>query len=1238
MFSILQWNANSLSSNGHEFKLNVDLIKPEIICIQESFLSEKQNFVISGYNCIRLDRTHHRCGGVATFIKNGIPYTIEDQGKDIEFLSISIKCNNTSYIISNVYIPRYHPTMKLDEVNKIFSKKNSIICGDFNGKNTIWGSPITDTWGNIIEGLLHENNLVVINNGSPTRFDFIDPSKHSHLDLTLVSSNLASISTWEVLDINCGSDHSLIKSTFGMDVYQEELFIPKWNFNKADWDKYKLLSEEYLLEITKQNIASIDEYNSKLISAINSAALLSIPKTKPCLRKPVPFWNEECSEAIKARKAAKNKVLKSRNPKHYIDYKQARARARRVIKQSKREYWEKFCSSLSYKSDINKVWKTIRNFNRAGTNHCSPQLKNNNIPIFDSTEKANIFAKQFSFVSSDDNYSQSFLLHKQKFESEHKKLFDKQPNNNSSFNENFTVDDLLQALSKCNNTSPGEDQICYSMFNHLSKKSLTILLHFFNKIWELGSLPQDWKLSIIIPLIKPGKDSSLASSYRPIALTPTLSKLMERMVVSRLTWYLESNNLININQSGFRKNRRTLDQLIRLSDNIQKAIAVKKLTLGVFLDIEKAYDMVWKKGILFKLNQMGISGNLFNWINDFLHNRYLKTRIGSKYSNKVNTDNGTPQGSTISPILFLIAINDLKINSNVQLSMFADDTAIWFSSKNVKFLQNKIQSALDDIHIWCNKWGFKISIAKTKAILFTNKRNHPKISLNFNNTPLNIVDKVKFLGIIFDSKLTWQHHIQYIVDKCKTRVNLLKCFSGMAWGPGKDTLCHIYKALIRSRIDYGCQIYATASKTQLHKLDLIQNLCLKICTRALKGTPISSLEVDCGVMPLDIRRLKLQSNIVLTYQNSVNNPVKECLQHSWWDDFHKSKNKSFKTLLKSVKDILDPSALGFNSVPTLIFPPWELFSPVIDTSLSLLFSKKDPSYLIKALSLEFINSWKGYLHIFTDGSKSREKSSAAFYIPDFKICKGFSISNNCNNFDTEIIAIIKALEWLENKNIFKCIIFSDSLSALQAIKSKNTSNSHLIQELFYWLYNLQNLNLSVSLAWIPGHVDIRGNDIADKTARNYVSNQIDIHIKNSKSFVNSSIDDIINNIWQDRWDCNSSGRFFYKIQKQVSEKVKFVDTIRSKETVISRLRYGHCFLNNTKFLFKRINSPNCDVCLCPETVQHFLLDCAKHHSLNLDLTFKLLSKNKPINIENILNDSDCIDIIWIYIYKNKIDI
>ena len=206
------------------------------------------------------------------------------------------------------------------------------------------------------------------------------------------------------------------------------------------------------------------------------------------------------------------------------------------------------------------------------------------------------------------------------------------------------MEELHHALSVSSETSPGDDDVHYSMVSHLPSNSQKFFLDILNQFWISGSSPDSWKTSVIVPVLKPGKDSNLAQSYRPIALTSCVSKVYERIINFRLVWFLESNNFLSNRQFGFRKNKCTLDPLLMLTREIQRAFANQCQTIGVFFDLERAYDTTWRAGILRQLAAWGVGGNLFNSIKNFLSNRYLKVRVGSEFSSLYQQRGRNPSG------------------------------------------------------------------------------------------------------------------------------------------------------------------------------------------------------------------------------------------------------------------------------------------------------------------------------------------------------------------------------------------------------------------------------------------------------------------------------------------------------------------------------------------------------------------------------------------------------------------
>ena len=362
-----------------------------------------------------------------------------------------------------------------------------------------------------------------------------------------------------------------------------------------------------------------------------------------------------------------------------------------------------------------------------------PTLNYNGSIAETNLEKANLLAKNYAKTSSTINYNQNFLNY----------IKDNNVKNNPQIitnginseiemlNEQFDINELKQAIrSAKNNKSPGDDGLPYELLKHLHKNALKIMLNFYNNIWEGGKMPKDWHHAIILPLLKPGKIPSNPESYRPISLTPTICKVMETMVTKRLQWFLEKNNLISKSQSGFRKHRCTSDQILKLQDTILKKLKNKEHVLAIFIDFERAYDMLHVPTLLKKIQNLGIVGNTYDWVENFLSHRSFQVKVGTELSDTFLQENGTPQGSVISPLLFLLMINDIPNGiDGVEMSLFADDSAIYVGHRNVKILKHKIQSSMNLINDWCNKNSFKISINKTTGVLFSKRNNLSKIDI-----------------------------------------------------------------------------------------------------------------------------------------------------------------------------------------------------------------------------------------------------------------------------------------------------------------------------------------------------------------------------------------------------------------------------------------------------------------------------------------------------------------------------
>ena len=591
---------------------------------------------------------------------------------------------NRKLKISNIYCPP-DKNPKSHEFQRFFSQRNTVLVGDFNAHHGIFGSPLTNARGRTLENLITSYDFTVLNTGATTHINH--SGGESALDLTITSRNLATISNWTVLRDPIGSDHFPTITKIAEPTLFEEYSVPKWSYKKADWTKFKTLCQAQLNE----KIFKVDQTEDtaityqRFIETVQHIASESIPKIKKKQgTKCVPYWNDACQDAVDRRNEALSRMKETRDPADCLEYRRRKGIAQRIIKDAKKNSWRSYCDSLNDRTKMGEVWRTSKKMNGVNTQYSIPNMKKNNVSFETSSEKAQLFVETFAEVSSDVNYTQEFIMTRANFHPDDPEII--QQEGSESINDDFEYHELRQAIQQSKkNSTPGLDTISYEILKEIPKNGLLTLLKIYNLIWNRGTIPSDWKHAVVVPILKPTKPNDDPSSYRPISLTSNICKIMERLISNRLCWFLERNKLFNKNQSGFRRNRSCMDQIMKLQDDINKTLRNKGHTVGIFIDIEKAFDMIWKDGLLFKLKKISIHSRMLNWISDFLSERTIQVRVGNKLSDKIQLQNGSPQGSVLSSTLFLVMINDVpNTERGLQLSMFADDCSIWKSGPDLR--------------------------------------------------------------------------------------------------------------------------------------------------------------------------------------------------------------------------------------------------------------------------------------------------------------------------------------------------------------------------------------------------------------------------------------------------------------------------------------------------------------------------------------------------------------------------
>ncbi|GBL73839.1 putative RNA-directed DNA polymerase from transposon BS [Araneus ventricosus] len=275
------------------------------------------------------------------------------------------------------------------------------------------------------------------------------------------------------------------------------------------------------------------------------------------------------------------------------------------------------------------------------------------------------------------------------------------------------------------------------------------------------------------------------------------------MVSARLMHVLERSKWFVPSQSGFSRRRGTIDNLLKLETAIREAFVHKKHLLSIFFDIEKAYDRTWRHGILKDLSDVGLKRNLPLLIKNFLQTRIFQIRINNILSDNFNQQESVPQGSVISVLLFIIKIKGVsKLPAYVNSTLFVDDIQIHYAGEDMGFIQRQLQAVVNNMTDWASKNDFLFSPQKPVCIHFCRRRGlHPDPEFPLNGSHIPIMQETKFLGIVFDTKLTFRSHIKHLKTKCIQTLNIMKVLTNTSWGADKFSLMRIYRSLVRSKMD-----------------------------------------------------------------------------------------------------------------------------------------------------------------------------------------------------------------------------------------------------------------------------------------------------------------------------------------------------------------------------------------------------------------------------------------------------
>ena len=561
--------------------------------------------------------------------------------------------------------------------------------------------------------------------------------------------------------------------------------------------------------------------------------------------KDAPWVTPEVKTAIKRNKRVFNKWnTLGRNTEERANVLKIQKDTKHFIQDAKQIYVEKLSRKLcDPRSGQKEFWNAFKRLVKNKKNTNIPPIKENGTFVTSFKLKAGIFNRYFSEQcrSIESNIVLPPLNRK---------------TDSSIQSIPVSVEKIESIISKLNpKKAHGFDGISIPMLKMCISEVSIPLQHIFNKCLRDGVFPAKWKHANVQPVHKKSS-RQLKENYRPISLLPICSKIFEKVIFDSLYSFLTANNLISQNQSGFRPGDSTINQLLAITTEIYEAFEDYDEVRAVFLDISKAFDKVWHDGLIFKLKQNGINGELLRFFENYLHGRKQRVVLNGVESVWEPIESGVPQGSVLGPLLFLVYINDLSDNIKSNMKLFADDSSLFLRVKDINLAHEQLLQDLNEITKWANQWKMRFNPDITKQaieVIFSykyKKENHPP--LLFNNIPVARRESTKHLGIILDERLTFRKHIKEAILKANSGIALLKFLSRYVTRPVLDKT---YKMYVRPHLEYGDCIFHNQLIDAMKSLESVQYQAALIVSGCWQGTSREKLYNELGWESLADRRI-----------------------------------------------------------------------------------------------------------------------------------------------------------------------------------------------------------------------------------------------------------------------------------------------------------------------------------------------------------------------------------------------
>ena len=821
----------------------------DIITVSETWLDSSipnTNFKLQGYQPIfRKDRSGESAGGgVAAWVSDNL---IAKERRDLELpfteaLWLEIRSHNNVFLICTVYRPPSEDATFWDNLQYMLDNakqtniKHVLIIGDLNAD--------ARTRDGVRFGNFNSHNHLTSHINEPTRITNI-----SQCCLDRAVSNMSDlVKDTHILAPLLQNDHCTIGITLKFQTSNKQSYKRlMWDYDKADWVGLNNYISNIQWNVVCGDFSDIDPAAENWSGAILEAAKMFIPNRIVTVRRnDKPWYNSNLRRAKRKVDRIHKRAKLTNHDQAWVNYRRMRndyiQNCRDAEKKHDNDQRIKLSNCTFSTKKCWNLYKSIVGLSGDTTKSC-PALSHNDKVITDSKVKAKIFNELFLEKSFIDDKEKDIPM----FTSD--QTISPQVINSIE----ITRRDIADQLGSLDVTKAyGPDGLGPKLLKTLHPVITDSLYRLFRSSIDQHKMPSIWKQANVVPIHKKG-DKSNPSNYRPVSLLNTIAKVFEKIVFKYIFNHLRDTSAISIWQSGFVPNCSTTCQLLEIYHKFCQSVESGKEVRVVFLDISRAFDRVWHKGLLYKLQRCGIQGNVLQWISSYLADRQQRVCLDGEFSSWGNISAGVPQGSILGPLLFLIFINDItEIIQFSQIRLFADDTCLFIDVDNRQHCRDLIEIDLKAIHTWSEKWLVNFNVAKTKALTVSNRPDkdlNPPLSMN--NVHIENVVSHKHLGVTLTQNLSWGVHIDDIASKAMQRLNIIQSFK---FKLARRDLERFYKSFILPVLEYGDVLWDGAFEFELGKLERVQIRAMRIITGATERCDVRNLYLELGWNTLSERR------------------------------------------------------------------------------------------------------------------------------------------------------------------------------------------------------------------------------------------------------------------------------------------------------------------------------------------------------------------------------------------------